>query len=108
MPDALAAALIDAPSRVAANTAITVSTGCVVTPDAISTDARSASACVPAVCAESCICARSGCSDTEVCPRSACTEYYGDKPGAADVNLEALEHSEDRLRGLLTTMGASA
>ena len=35
-------------------------------------------------------------------------EYYGDKPGAADVNLEVLEHSEDRLRGLLTTMGASA
>ena len=33
-------------------------------------------------------------------------EYYGEKPGAADVNLEVLEHSEDRLRGLLTTMGA--
>jgi hypothetical protein len=31
----LAAALIDAPSRRAASTAITVSTGCVVTPDAI-------------------------------------------------------------------------
>ena len=35
-------------------------------------------------------------------------EYYGDKPGAADVNLEVLEHSEDRLRGLLATMSTSA
>ena len=35
-------------------------------------------------------------------------EYHGHKPGAADVNLEVLVHSEDRLRGLLTTMGASA
>jgi hypothetical protein len=35
-------------------------------------------------------------------------EYRDGKPGAADVNLEVLEHSEDRLRGLLTTMGASA
>ncbi len=33
-------------------------------------------------------------------------EYYGEKPGAADVNLEVLEHSEDRLRGLFATMGA--
>jgi hypothetical protein len=29
-------------------------------------------------------------------------------PGAADANLDVLEHSEERLRGLLTTMGASA
>jgi predicted membrane chloride channel (bestrophin family) len=35
-------------------------------------------------------------------------EYRGGKPGAADVNLEVLEHSEDRLRGLLTTLAASA
>jgi predicted membrane chloride channel (bestrophin family) len=35
-------------------------------------------------------------------------EYHGHNPGAADVNLEVLVHSEDRLRGLLTTMGASA
>ena len=35
-------------------------------------------------------------------------EYHDGKPGAADVNLEVLEHSEDRLRGLLTTMGTSA
>ncbi len=35
-------------------------------------------------------------------------EYRDGKPGAADVNLDVLEHSEDRLRGLLTTMGASA
>jgi predicted membrane chloride channel (bestrophin family) len=35
-------------------------------------------------------------------------EYRGGKPGPADVNLEVLEHSEDRLRGLVTTMGASA
>jgi hypothetical protein len=35
-------------------------------------------------------------------------EYRDGKPGAADVNLEVLEHCEDRLRGLLTTMGASA
>ena len=35
-------------------------------------------------------------------------EYRDGKPGGADVNLEVLEHSEDRLRGLLTTMGASA
>ncbi|MDT5299572.1 MAG: hypothetical protein QOG79_2814, partial [Mycobacterium sp.] len=35
-------------------------------------------------------------------------EYHDGKPGAADVNLEVLEHSEDRLRGLLTTMVASA
>lgn len=32
-------------------------------------------------------------------------EYRDGKPGAADVNLEVLEHSEDRLRGLITTMG---
>lgn len=31
-------------------------------------------------------------------------EYYGGKPGAADVHLEVLEHSEDRLRGLLAAM----
>lgn len=35
-------------------------------------------------------------------------EYYGGKPGAADVDLEVLERSEDRLRGLLTTMGVPA
>ena len=35
-------------------------------------------------------------------------EYPNGKPGAADVNLEVLQHSEDRLRGLITTMGASA
>ena len=35
-------------------------------------------------------------------------EYREGKPGAADVNLEVLERSEDRLRGLLTTMGAWA
>jgi predicted membrane chloride channel (bestrophin family) len=35
-------------------------------------------------------------------------EYHRGKPGAADVNLEVLEHSEDRLRGLLATMSASA
>jgi predicted membrane chloride channel (bestrophin family) len=35
-------------------------------------------------------------------------EYSGGKPGAADVDLDVLERSEDRLRGLLTTMGASA
>ena len=34
-------------------------------------------------------------------------EYHDGKPRAADVNLDVLEHSEDRLRGLLTTMGAS-
>jgi hypothetical protein len=34
-------------------------------------------------------------------------EYRDGKPSAADVNLDVLEHSEDRLRGLLTTMGAS-
>jgi predicted membrane chloride channel (bestrophin family) len=31
-------------------------------------------------------------------------EYHGGKPGAADVNLEVLEHSGDRLRGLLAQM----
>jgi hypothetical protein len=35
-------------------------------------------------------------------------EYHGGKPGGADVNLEVLEHSENRLRGLLTTMDVSA
>jgi predicted membrane chloride channel (bestrophin family) len=35
-------------------------------------------------------------------------EYRDGKPRAADVDLEVLEHSEDRLLGLLTTMGASA
>lgn len=35
-------------------------------------------------------------------------EYRNGKPGAADVNLEVLEDSEARLRGLLTTMGQSA
>ena len=35
-------------------------------------------------------------------------EYPSGTPGAADVHLEVLEHIEDRLRGLLTTMGASA
>jgi hypothetical protein len=35
-------------------------------------------------------------------------EYRDGKPGAADVNLEVLEHSEDRLRGLLATMSTSA
>jgi len=35
-------------------------------------------------------------------------EYRDAKPGAADVNPDVLEHSEDRLLGLLTTMGASA
>jgi hypothetical protein len=34
-------------------------------------------------------------------------EYRDGKPGAADVDLEVLEHSKDRLLGLLTTMGAS-
>ncbi len=34
-------------------------------------------------------------------------EYRDGKPGGADVDLEVLEHSEDRLRGLLTTMSAS-
>ena len=33
-------------------------------------------------------------------------EYPNEKPGAADVSLEVLQHSEDRLRGLLATMGA--
>lgn len=37
IPDALAAVLIDAPLRCASSTAITVSAGCVVTPDAIMT-----------------------------------------------------------------------
>ena len=32
-------------------------------------------------------------------------EYPGGKPGAADVNLDVLEHSEDRLRSLVMTMG---
>lgn len=35
-------------------------------------------------------------------------EYHNGEPGAADVNLEVLEHSEDRLRGLLATMDRSA
>ena len=35
-------------------------------------------------------------------------EYHDGKPGAADVNLEVLEDSVDRLRGLLTRMGVSA
>ena len=35
-------------------------------------------------------------------------EYRDGKPGAADVHLEVLDDSVDRLRGLLTTMGASA
>jgi hypothetical protein len=35
-------------------------------------------------------------------------EYHGGKPGGADVNLEVLEHSENRLRGLLTTIDVSA
>jgi len=73
--------LIDAPSRLAVSTAITVWTGCVVTPDAISSDARSASTCaisaltcVVWVCAESCtVGAGSGCTDAEVCTRLACT-----------------------------------
>lgn len=34
-------------------------------------------------------------------------EYHRGKPGAADVSLEVLEHSEHRLRGLLSTMSAS-
>jgi len=34
-------------------------------------------------------------------------EYRDGKPGAADVDLEVLERSEDRLRGLLARMGAS-
>lgn len=34
-------------------------------------------------------------------------EYHGGKPGAADVDLGVLEHAEDRLRGLLATMGAT-
>ena len=34
-------------------------------------------------------------------------EYRDGKPGAADVHLEVLDDSVDRLRGLLTTMGAS-
>src|SRR5271166_5278765 len=43
-------------------------------PDAISSDARSASTCVASVCAEPCtVCAGTGCIDTEVCTRSACT-----------------------------------
>ena len=71
MPDALAAAVIDAPLRLAASTAITVSTGCVVTPDAISSDARSASSYVASVCAESCtVCAGSGCTDAVSCARA--------------------------------------
>ena len=32
-------------------------------------------------------------------------EYRDGKPSAADVHLDVLEHSEDRLRGLLATMG---
>ena len=32
-------------------------------------------------------------------------EYRNGKPGAADVSLEVLENSEERLRGLLMTMG---
>src|SRR5258708_24664212 len=79
MLDALAAAFIDAPSRLASSTAITVSTGCVVTPDAISSDARFASTCALSastgfalVCAESCtVCAGSGCTDAEVCARAS-------------------------------------
>ena len=35
-------------------------------------------------------------------------EYRDGKPGAADVDLEVLERSADRLRGLLATMGAPA
>lgn len=35
-------------------------------------------------------------------------EYPGGQPGAADVNLDVLEHTEDRLRDLCTKMGASA
>ena len=50
IPDFLAAALIDAPSRLAASTAITISTGCVVTPDAISSSATSAS--ISVMCAD--------------------------------------------------------
>src|ERR1700693_2588368 len=53
MPSALAAALTDAPSRLAPRTAITMSSGCVVTPDEISSDARSASTDVASVCIES-------------------------------------------------------
>jgi hypothetical protein len=34
-------------------------------------------------------------------------EYRDGKPGAADVNLDVLDDSVDRLRGLLATMGAS-
>jgi hypothetical protein len=34
-------------------------------------------------------------------------EYHRGKPGAADVSLDVLEHSEHRLRGLLSTMSAS-
>jgi hypothetical protein len=74
MPDALAAALIDAPSRSDESTAITVSTGCVVTRDAIRSDATSASTCVAKVCAESCrLCAGTGLADAEFCTRSGCT-----------------------------------
>ena len=35
-------------------------------------------------------------------------EYHDGKPGAADVNLEVLDDSVDRLRGLLTRMGVPA
>ena len=34
-------------------------------------------------------------------------EYLNGKPGAADVHLDVLEASEDRLRALLATMGAT-
>lgn len=54
-PEALAAALIDAPLRVAPSTAATVSTGFVVTPTATSSAASPASICVASACAESCM-----------------------------------------------------
>jgi hypothetical protein len=52
--DALAAALTDAPPRAAVNTAITVSIGCVVTPEETSSDAMSASITSASVCAGPC------------------------------------------------------
>ena len=73
-PDDLAAALIDTPSRVAASTAITVSTGCVVTPDSsrsAASNARSASSACAVVCADPCADAtRLGTDGAEICTRS--------------------------------------
>jgi hypothetical protein len=72
--------LIDAPSRLAFITASTMSTACVVTRDAINSDARSASLCATSalfcaalVCADGrSVCAESDCADAEFCTRSGC------------------------------------